>query len=105
MSDLTPREERIERALIAKGWVAAWKGVPRARWLWASKRKGLTRLMTIEMTGASIVEIRAHGPIDWVEGTLAEFKRGVRLGELEDTELQLQDPMPRAPARGRTASG
>ena len=72
---MTDRELEIQQALKKQGWYAKWRGPVTARWLWASKRAGVTRLLTIEMVGVDkVTEFRAHGPVDWVLATLTEFR-------------------------------
>ena len=69
------RELEIQQALEKKGWYAKWRGPVTGRWLWASKRAGVTRLLTIEMVGVDkVTGFRAHGSVDWVLATLTEFR-------------------------------
>ena len=69
-------ELAIQQALKKQGWYAKWRGPVTERWLWASKKEGVTRLFTIEMVDANrVTEFRAHGSVDWVLVTLAEFRQ------------------------------
>jgi len=71
------RELEIQQALKKQGWYAKWRGPVTERWLWASKTERVTRTgrITIEMVDANrVTEFRAHGSVDWVLVTLAEFR-------------------------------
>ena len=69
------RELEIQQALKKQGWYAKWRGPVTERWLWASKKEGVTRLFTIEMVDANrVTEFRARGSVDWVLATLTEFR-------------------------------
>ena len=72
------RELEIQQALKKQGWYAKWRGPVTERWLWASKKEGVTRLFTIEMVDPDrVTEFHAHGSVDWVLATLTEFREAL----------------------------
>ena len=84
--ELTIRESAIKNSLERLGWSVAWRGVPSARWVVATKRPTVMKFIQVEFSGREVVEVKSHGPVRWTVETLEEFMRAAQIASPYDSE-------------------